>query len=152
MPTDTLQIYLSITGLMITAAGLSLVYIQLRDVKRSIRTATHATVFELAADFRGHLVQYPRLRKYFFDGVDIEPEDEEYDRVVTIAELYLNYLEDIAVLGDGFGKENLPALERFSRTALEKSPVLRRHLSGNRDSYSQALHRILDNYELSQEA
>lgn len=138
-----MQIYLSIAGLVITAVGLSLLYIQLRDVKKSIRTATHATVFELAADFRGHLVQYPQLRKYFFGGVDIGPEDEDYDRVVTIAELYLNYLEDIAVLGDGFGKENLPALEQFSKIALERSPILRRHLSRNRASYSQALYRVL---------
>jgi len=120
-----------------------LLYIQLRDVKTSIRATTHAAMYDQAADFRSYLVQYPHLRKYFFDGGKITEEHEEYDRVLTLAEIFLNYLEHIAVLGDGFGKENRPALDRFCKLALEKSPILRKHLSDNRDSYSDALHSLL---------
>ena len=144
MSAEVLQVVVSIAGLIITAAGIALVYFQLRDVQKSIRNATHAAMYDQAAGFRAHLVQYPHLRKYFFDGADITPEHEEYARVVTIAELFLNYLEDIAVLGDSFGKENRPALSRFSRVALERSPILRQHLTANRAAYSDALHRVLE--------
>lgn len=138
MSIEVLQVLLSVSGLIIATVGLPLLYFQLRDVKRSLRSATHAAIYDQAAGFRGHLIQYPHLRKYFFDGSEITPEHHDYNRVVTLAEIFLNYLEHIAVLGDNFGSENRPALDRFSRTALEKSPILRRHLAENRASYSDA--------------
>jgi hypothetical protein len=71
------------------------------------------------------------------------PQHEEFDRVVTIAELFLNHLEHIAVLGDAFGKENRPALDRFCRLALGRSPILRQHLARNPASYSDSLTAFL---------
>ena len=143
MTHETLQLTLSIAGLLIAAIGLPLIYMQLRGLQKSILTATHAAMYQQAADFRAHLIQYPHLRKYFFDGWEIAPEDEEYSRVITLAEIFLNYLEHIAVLGDSFGMQNRPALDRFSQVAFEKSPILRQHLTQNRASYSDTLHRFL---------
>lgn len=143
MTTETLQLLVSIGGLLLAAVGLPLLYMQLRDVQRSLRSTAHAAIYHQAADVRAHLVEHPRLRKYFFDDVEINPEHEDYERVVTIAELFLNYLEHIAVLGDSFGAKNRPALNRFSRIAIERSPILQQHLAENRESYSDALHRIV---------
>ena len=143
MTHETLQLTLSIAGLLIAAIGLPLIYMQLRGLQKSILTATHAAMYQQAAEFRAHLIQFPHLRKYFFDGWEIAPEDEEYSRVVTLAEIFLNYLEHIAVLGDSFGMQNRPALDRFSQVAFEKSPILRQHLTRNQASYSDTLHRFL---------
>ena len=145
MSVENLQLALSIIGLLIAGIGLPLLYMQLRGLQKSILTATHAAMYHQAAEFRGHLIQYPQLRKYFFDGWEIDPEDENYDRVVTLAEIFLNYLEHIAVLGDSFGMQNRPALDRFSQIAFERSPILRQHLTRNKASYSDALHRFLSN-------
>lgn len=144
MSAESLQLMLSLGGLLAAVVGIPLLYVQLRDVKRSLRSATHAAMYEQAANIRAHLIEYPHLRRYFFDGADITPEHEDYDRVLTIAEVFLNYLEHIAVLGDSFGRENRPALDRFTRTALQKSPILHRHLRDNRVAYSDALQRYLD--------
>ena len=140
MDTELLQLLVSIAGLAIALIGLPMLYFQLRDVERSIRGASHAAMYQQAAEVRSHLVAHPHLRKYFFDAVDIQPGDPDYERAVTIAELFLNYLEHIAVLSDSFGERNVPALQRFSRTTLARSPLLRRHLAENRASYSDALH------------
>lgn len=143
MSVDYFQLILSIIGLLIAAIGLPLLYMQLRGLRKSILTATHAAMYHQAAEFRAHLIQYPHLRKYFFDGWEIEPEHEDYTRVVTLAEIFLNYLEHIAVLGDSFGMQNRPALDRFTQVAFERSPILRQHLTRNKASYSDALHRFL---------
>ena len=143
MSIEILQIVLSISGVVIAAVGVPLLYFQLRDVDRSIRASTHAAMYDQAADFRSYLIQYPHLRTYFFGRTEITAAHEDYDRVVTIAEVFLNYLEHIAVLGDSFGKENRPALDRFCKISLERSPILRKHLSENRESYSDALHKFL---------
>jgi hypothetical protein len=146
MNTETLQLSISIAGLLIAVIGLPLIYMQLRGLQKSILTATHAAMYQQAAEFRAHLIQYPHLRKYFFDGWEIAPDDEEYNRVVTLAEIFLNYLEHIAVLGDSFGMQNRPALDRFSQVTFERSPILRQHLTQNQASYSDTLQRFLNSY------
>ncbi len=146
MNTEAVQLSISIAGLLIAVIGLPLIYLQLRGLQKSILTATHAAMYQQAAEFRAHLIQFPHLRKYFFDGWEIAPDDEEYSRVVTLAEIFLNYLEHIAVLGDSFGMQNRPALDRFSRVAFEKSPILRQHLAQNQASYSDTLHRFLKSH------
>ena len=143
MSVENLQLALSVIGLLIAGIGLPLFYMQLRGLQKSILTATHAAMYHQAAEFRSHLIQYPQLRKYFFDGWEIDPDDENYARVITLAEIFLNYLEHIAVLGDSFGMQNRPALDRFSQIAFERSPILRQHLTRNKDSYSDALQRFL---------
>jgi len=142
MSADIVQVYIAIAGLALALVGLPLLFVQLRDVKRSVRSGAHAALYSQGADFRAHLVQFPHLRKFFFDGAEITEDHEEFHRVVTIAELFLNHLEHIAVLGDSFGNENRPALDRFCRVALERSPILRQHLSRNRTSYSDSLQRF----------
>ena len=83
MSVDYFQLILSIIGLLIAAIGLPLLYMQLRGLRKSILTATHAAMYHQAAEFRAHLIQYPHLRKYFFDGWEIEPEHEDYARRST---------------------------------------------------------------------
>src|SRR5690606_7375402 len=109
----------------------------------SVQSSAHAALYAQGADFRAHLIEYPHLRKYFFDGAVIGRDHEDYDRAVTIAELFLNHLEHIAVLGDSFGQENRPGLDRFCTVALQRSPILRTHLEQNRSSYSDSLERFL---------
>ncbi len=143
MSVENLQLILSVIGVLLAAIGLPLLYMQLRGLRKSILTATHAAMYHQAAEFRAHLMEYPHLRKYFFDGWEIEPEHEEYSRVVTLAEIFLNYLEHIAVLGNSFGIQNRPALDRFTQVAFERSPILRQHLTRNQASYSDTLNRFL---------
>ena len=143
MDLQSLEAVISLLGLLLAVIGLPLLYAQLRDVKRSVQSGAHAALYAQGAEFRAHLIQHPHLRKYFFDDAVITPEHEEYDRVLTIAELVLNHLEHIAVLGDSFGKANRAALDRFCRLSLQRSPVLREHLQRNRASYSEHVLRFL---------
>ena len=144
MSAETLQAYVSLAGLVLALVGLPILFLQIRAIQRSVRSAAHAAIYAQAADFRAHLVERPHLRGYFFDGVDIAPEHPEYERVVTIAELFLNELEHITVMADSFGRENRPALERFARLALARSPILRRRLREDPDAYSDVMRRYLD--------
>lgn len=139
MTPDSLQAYASVAGLILATIGLPVLLLQIRELQRSVRSGAHAAIYEQAADFRSHLVQYPHLRPYFFDGREIAPDHEEYDRVVTIGEMFLNQLEHIAVMADSFGRENKGALHRYVRNALENSPVLLRRIAENPAAYSPAL-------------
>jgi quercetin dioxygenase-like cupin family protein len=137
--------FLPILGILITAIGIPIFFLQLRDLKASLRSSTHAAIYSQAEAIRGYLIQYPDLRKYFFDNVSIASNDKNYNRVVSIAEVYLNYLEQIAVLKNSFGSENLDSLRLFTTTALEKSPIMIQHLKNNAALYSKALHKMVKN-------
>jgi hypothetical protein len=141
-----LQALISGAGLLLALVGLPILIVQLRELQRSVRGGAHAAIYAQASEFRAHLVEHPRLRKYLFDGAEItpdHPDGEEYDRVLSLAELYLNYLEHVTVMADSFGKGNRPVLDRFVTSALAASPVMRRRLSEQRDFYSPALARRL---------
>lgn len=136
---------LPILGILVTAIGIPILYLQLRDLKASLRSSTHASIYAQAEAIRGYLIQYPELRKYFFDNINLLPTDEDYSRVLSIAEVYLNYLEQIAVLKNSFGNENLDSLRLFTTTALGKSPIMQQHLKDNADLYSKSLHKMAEN-------
>lgn len=143
MSIDTAQLLISACGLVIAIVGIPLLYFQLRDLRHSSQIAAHSATYEQAAAFRAHLVAYPHLRRYFFDGQVLPPDSPDRDRAISIAETFLNYLEYIAVLKDNFGKDNDPALEAFIRTALAGSPLLRGHLAAHPTLYSHKLLRFL---------
>ncbi len=108
---------LPILGIVFTAIGIPILYLQLRDLKASLRSSTHASIYTQAEAIRGYLIEYPDLRQYFFDNASISSNDKDYNRVLSIAEVYLNYLEQIAVLKKSFGNENLDSLRLFTTTA-----------------------------------
>lgn len=137
------QTYAAFGGLAVTVVGLALVIMQLRQVELSLRSSAHAALYEQASSFRTHLVAYPHLRRFFFEGASIEPSDADYDRVITIAELFLNHLEQIAVTIKSLGRDNRAALESFIKDALDKSPMMKQHLAANRSRYSPALIRYI---------
>ena len=143
MSIEIAQLLISLIGVLIAIVGIPLLYFQLRDLRQSLQVAAHSATYEQAAAFRAHLVEYPHLRKFFFGGVVLAADNPDYDRAISIAETFLNYLEYIAVLKDNFGKENDPALDSFIRTTLAGSPLLHHHLAGHPKLYSDKLLRFL---------
>jgi len=142
MNIESAQLFISLCGLVIAIIGIPLLYFQLRDLRNSSQVAAHSATYEQAAAFRAHLVEHPHLRKYFFDGVALPADSPDYDRAVSIAEVFLNYLEYIAVLRDNFGKENDQALASFVLAALDGSPLMSHHLATHPRLYSDKLVRF----------
>ncbi len=140
MSPEMLEAVASLATFALALVGLPFLMIQLRHLQRSVESGAHAAIYSQGSDVRAHLVEYPHLRGYFFDDVDIDPNGPDYPRVLSIAELFLNYLEHVAVLGDTLGRHNRAALDRFVENALARSPVLRRRLREDPASYSDALH------------
>ena len=136
---DNIQVFVALAGLILAVVGLPILYVQLRELQRSVRSSAHAALYAQSANVRAHLVTYPHLRKYFFEGAEISRGHDDYERVVTIAELFLNTLEHIAVTTESFGRSNRASLEQFVRHTLDRSPIMRQRLGENRADYSPAL-------------
>lgn len=145
MDTGYLQSVLSLGGLLVAIGGFLLVFYQLRQVERSIRSSTQASVYSHSNFVREVLLDAPLLRKYFYancsaDGLDRESAD--YQRVLLIAEVYANYLEHIVVQRPSLPKQDWTAWATWVRTMYGSSPVLR-DLISNSSLYSQDLKDLL---------
>ncbi|MEQ9436122.1 hypothetical protein [Hyphomonas sp.] len=143
MDPETIRMVVDVSGLAITLAGFVFVIMQIRRLGQSIRTTAHAAIYSQAADFRTHLMTYPELRKYFFDGANIETGHPDYERAATLSELFLNYLEHLSVQKSHFAGTDGTAWIKFAGQSLERSPISRRRLQENEAAYSPKLLALL---------
>ncbi len=131
------QNIISLIGICLTLAGIVVVVLQLRQIQTSIQSTSHSAVYEHGAEFRANLIQYPHLRKHFFEGVPASPNDNEIDRLATIAESYLNYLEHLFLVQEGLGSKNRASVDDFLRFALRESPLAQEMMARRTCAYSE---------------
>lgn len=77
--TSTIQ-----TGVAVVGFG-AVVY-QLRQVERSVRSATRSSIYDLAARVKQNIIDNPELRPYFHESKIITTDDKNYDKVMAVAD------------------------------------------------------------------
>ena len=139
----TIQTWIQLGGLLTTLLGFLFVIVQVRQLGQSVRASAHAAIYSQAADFRGHLMTYPELRRYFFDGIEANPNHPDYSRILTLAEMLLNYLEHLSIEKSNFASHDGNAWRIFIRQSLEACPTAKQRLAENPDAYSPHLRSAL---------
>lgn len=141
---DDLPDILSIASDLVAIFGLLFVIYQVRQLERSVRSGAVSSIYAEAAEVRKTLIENPELLPYFFDNIDITPEHTDYPKARVAAEMHLNYLEHLVVEKDNFGQDNWKSWSAFIARAIECSPLIRRLLRENADSYAKELCEIAD--------
>lgn len=136
---DSVQSFGLIVGVFLQVIGLGFVIYQLKRVNTSIRVSAQSALYQQSAAIRQLLVEHPGLRKYIFDGVHASPDLEEYDRIRTVAEMALNYLEHLVIQEGSLRKHDQNAWQRFVVRTLSNSPVMQDILDECPESYSSDL-------------
>ena len=134
----------SIIQTAVAVVGFGAVIYQLRQVERSVRSATRWSIYDLAARFKQNLVDDPELRPYFHAGKEIAKDDENFDKVMALADLYCLYLEKVATQGEGISEKNREAWGEYVREVYEKCPAVRAHLEGKENWYSRELWELIN--------
>lgn len=140
MPEDIRTIAV-LAGIALQLLALIVVIYQLSRLNLSIRISAQAAVYQQATDARAFLVQYPELRKYFFDGVVADPDSDcdDYSRAKTVAEMFLNYMEHLILQRGSLRSSDWAAWQNFARKTLCNSPILREVLTEQPDAYCDEL-------------
>ncbi|MDX1626023.1 MAG: hypothetical protein R3323_05875 [Wenzhouxiangellaceae bacterium] len=141
---ETLRTTGLFAGLALQLIGLVVVIVQLRRVNASIRVSAQASLYQQSSSVRSALIEYPSLRRYFYEGRNIDPESEDYHRVRTIAEEFLNYLEHLVIQRGSLRDDEFSAWNRFVYRTISSSPVMREILDENPDLYSRDLVRACE--------
>lgn len=133
-----------LVGILLQLIALVAVICQLKKVNISIRVSAQSALYQQSANVRSALIEHPSLRKYFFDGENIEPHSEQYDRVKTIAEMFLNYLEHLVIQQESLRKTEFSAWRKFVYRSISASPIMQQILKEKPEFYSNELLQSYD--------
>jgi hypothetical protein len=123
-------------ALSIVAAAFS-TYVAYSANRQSDIIATYNSLTSLILEIDKVFIEYPRLRPYFYNRTPIpaDMENQDRDRALAVAELYLDILECIWDRQPEFSKEDEASWRDWILDAFNTSPVLSDYYSENRSWY-----------------
>jgi hypothetical protein len=90
-------------------------------------------------------LRYPKLRPYFHSRVKVEDGNPDYDRIIAISELFLDYIDTVLI-----EEEQLPDLwpsnkwDPYFREMFNQSPVLCTYLEKHKEWYTDQLIKLME--------
>jgi hypothetical protein len=78
------------------------------------------------ADMDRYLLDNLDLRPYFFAGKDLPSVGDEHDRVLAVAEMYVNLMDNVLTQAPALNRDGIAAdWERYFRDVYDTSPAIR---------------------------
>ena len=114
---------LEVVQLLITAFGFYFIYRQFVLINKTIQFSNETSLYVENFQVRKNFLNHPELRQFFFDGLSIDKSHEKYLVATTIAEMYLNYLENLTSKSDALPKIQ-EDLKIFIKDVLSSSPLM----------------------------
>jgi hypothetical protein len=117
-----------VNGLAFAAVVVSLWMLRAQGATQ--RDATLAVAYQnmsaQMADVARFFVDHVELRPYFYDGRALPASDPERDRVLAVAELYVNLMDDVVTQAPVLKRAGIAAdWEAYFRAVYDTSPALR---------------------------
>lgn len=116
---------ISVISTVVTVAAFALVWLQLSNANESLRTAVYANMSNWTFELDKAALEYPELRPYFADGVDLPTTDPLYPRAAAMAEFTLDNMDSILEYERQFPSGTLHAGWRnWIYDSFSRSPIL----------------------------
>lgn len=156
--TDLIQTICSILSVGIAIWGFILIYIQIKQLKKSIHGDTHCKLYTEEFDCLKIFLEYPYFRPYFYDNKNITTEELQkihdcnklnedleniHGRVQTIAELFITHFEHVILQLENLPDHIKPSWTAYIKKMYSTSPILKKHLLKNKKWYSKKLYKYL---------
>jgi len=158
MSEDRLANIIEILELAVTFCGFIAVVVSLKFLIRQTKLLTDQT--ELLAQStqcdsyssitnslsltKQIFIEHPKLRQYFYRGVDISENHEDYDQVQGIAEHLLDFFDGILLQNKKTRVWEESFWEAYFKDSFRNSPVLCARLKKNKDWYTPQLYALME--------
>lgn len=126
----------------ITALGVALLYVQVRDARAALKSNTRFQVYGVNQAVFKLMVDYPELRKYFYEDQPIPEREPDRSQVLAAAELILDLFEVTVLSFHTMDIETRTTWEGYIRVTSLSSPALRHFLQAEQHRYKR-LHEIV---------
>lgn len=120
-----LQALASCIGVPGVLVSLFFLWRQSRDQTLATRATIYQNITATMLEIDRYFIEHPELKKYFFDNTPITKKHREYERVKSIAEMFLDFMD--FTLEHKPGMEDYPwsQWENYFKSVYDTSPALR---------------------------
>lgn len=118
------QAIAAVVGTPLVVGSLVLLIIQSRRETETTRASVHQSITDSMLEIDRLFFENPRYRRYFYDGVEPPTEEDERTRVVALAEMLLDFVENCLVQEDRLGGEMAEDWREYAVEMLDTSPAM----------------------------
>jgi hypothetical protein len=138
-------VFLAALQLFVSGLGFIVVAWTLRVLVRSIDAQSSSAVALRQLEFDKVILTYPCLYKYFYQGYDINADDQAYTRAMAATQLLANYFDGY-FQQQGKYRQMWPDKnwKSYIHDHVAKSPVLRRYIVENQNWFSPEFVQMCD--------
>lgn len=141
--TDVLQGIGTLASAIISLFGFAFIYWQIRQTNDGIEKQNHASIYNMGFELFKIFVEHQELRPYFYDGKNLEKNDDNFQKVMAIAELHADFFEYIILEQYSIDREMKLTMIKYMKRLFKSSDALRKFLTEYSDCYnSEFLHVI----------
>ena len=115
---------------------------QLRFQARSNHFAVYDGFTRLVMDTDRVFIEYPEMRKYFYDREPPPTDAVELARALAIAELMTDFMDHVAEHIDEMDPSAWEEWEAYFKDLRDQSPILDSFVSENREWYCDRLRKV----------
>ena len=131
----------------------TIVYVlrQTREMTRQNQISAKTTLIGMYKEISSVMLEidklffeHPDLRKYFYDGANIDIKDKKYNEVLGLSEYFLDFMDMFVVMGNyapEYPGTNLPWSDWnvFFREIYSNSPIVRKYWADHQHWYNETL-------------
>src|SRR5271163_1397506 len=121
---EIVQALAAVVTAVIALAGIAFVVLQLRQVDRSVRSATQERLTSESFEIITFLASIPGSYAYFYEGKSIPSGEPNEERLRYAAEMILNFMEHLVLQKDNL-RDDWPVWKDFILYTFHSAPSVR---------------------------
>lgn len=127
---------------IVSFSALFFAFEQSRIANRGVEAQIWQQITQQGNDISRIFIDHPNLRPYFYDDKPIDRNDPNFQAVMPVCELYLDYIDSMqdeyvfALPGMGINGENRVLWDRYFKDMFASSPALRAYAIEKKFWYS----------------
>jgi hypothetical protein len=140
---DDWQAVAAVVGVPALVASLLVLAKQVRREVEAEGATVYQDINRMMMDIDMVFVERPQLRQYFYDGIPIARFEPEYERVVAISELFVDFMDNFVQQEARMRHQPTEYWHAYFHEMLQSSPCLREYWACNGHWYAPRLIALL---------
>jgi hypothetical protein len=142
--TNSLQAMASIIAPIISLIGFTLIYLQIKELRKSTLGATHGALYTQQHSVHQFFIENPSFRPFFYSNQEISPNHTDYEKVMAIAEMIGDFFEHIYLQRINLPNDIWIGWRNYMLAIYQTSPALREHFGSKRMWYGEKVLKLLN--------
>lgn len=136
------SIILSAISLLATITGLVAVYYQIQKIRLTTWSTVHSKLTDQSFELLKLLNQEDDTYEYFYENKQLVPGAYNETTIKLIAEAFANFMEHLILQKENLPKQQWQVWDRFIRSTLKNSAIVKEFITDHPEWYCQALVEI----------